>query len=458
MIHPKLFTSFAQGTITDGFSPMLEYSNISIIMKGCSSIYGAVYFAPDEVRTCCQRFFRGNQLCGDVVLLKTKGLSESEIANQIITAKENLLRLINSDLPDPCTGCHSLTEESHDLLISHISIEDSTVCNMRCTYCSPTFYGGATSTYDVSKVLTCLSSLGRLSDNCSIFWGGGEPVISDNFSSKYAQISSLDCVKSLRFFSNSLIYSQDIANALSSGEAQLTTSIDAGTEQTFSMVRKTRGLARVLSNLDQYIQSSKSPLQVTVKYILSHENSNLEELSSFISLYDDYPNLSRANLQISMDFKESTNSVPLLLSALDLFSQYSSRVEANHAYLDDHILHAISKLMVEEIFIGSPFHQRTETQRLKDLARSSNWVIVGDGSFAQYLAKSTYLASLQPPRAIVSLDSDSTGISGFPTISTDQVEPTDFIVIGSVSYRESILSKLSSASLDLSKVVTFPVF
>lgn len=437
---------------------MLQLFNMAPIMKGCSNISRAVYFAPDEVRTCCQRFFRGNELCGDVVLLKVRNLSESEIAQKIISSKQSLLQLINSDSPDPCTGCHSLNDDPESILISHISIEDSTVCNMRCTYCSPVYYGGQTSTYDVSKVLTCLSELGYLSDSCSIYWGGGEPVISQNFADKLRHIIGLQNLASLRFFSNSLIYSEELANVLSLGRGQLTTSIDAGTEATFSTVRKARNIRRVLSHLDNYISRAQNPLQVTVKYILTHENSLYDELESFISLYLSYPNLPLANLQISMDFKEATNSMALLSAALDLFYLYTSRVRGDNAYLDDHILHAISKLMVDNLFNHSSFASRPEVIRLEELARTGEWVVVGDGSFAEYLANNTYLASLKPPRAVVLLDPSSRGIAGLPSISPEEVAPSDSLVIGSVSYRDKILSKLSSALNDSTNIVNYPVF
>ena len=111
-------------------------------MLSCQSINASVYFAPKEIRTCCQRYFRKGQLMGDVKLLKTEGLTALEIARQIIAMKRRLIDDINSSNTDPCTGCHSLSLISPNILINHISIEDSTICNMRCSYCSSTYFGG----------------------------------------------------------------------------------------------------------------------------------------------------------------------------------------------------------------------------------------------------------------------------------------------------------------------------
>jgi len=425
-------------------------------MKGCTHILNAVYFAPNQIRTCCQRFFRGSELCGDVVLFSTEGLSEEQIAIKIVSSKYELLSLINSEKSDPCNGCHSLVEISGDISISHVSIEDSSVCNMRCSYCSPTYYGGFSSDYNVSKVLRILSNSGALADSVSFFWGGGEPVISKDFEYKLSEVISLPCVNSLRFFSNSLVYSNALASTLSSGKAQLTTSVDAGSENSFASVRGARSLSRVLSNLQKYIRDAKDPLQVTIKYILVHENSSYSELINFIGIYAKYPEFFSTHLQISMDFKASENTIPLLTAALDLYSLYLSAGGRN-AYLDDHILHAISRLMVTNNFT-SYLKNRPEVLRLEKIASESEWVIVGDGSFANYLASKTYLSSLKPPRACLVFSNDAMGIPNIPSIDIDGILPSDLLVIGSVSYRNKIISRLSNILSRTPNVVYFPVF
>ena len=108
-------------------------------MKSCKYIQSAIYLAPNEIRVCCQRFHMDGVLKGDVVLKK---LDENDqlTADKIIEWKKNLVSNINSGSDDRCDGCSYLIEKNWQSIeaekIDLISIEDHSLCNMKCTYCN----------------------------------------------------------------------------------------------------------------------------------------------------------------------------------------------------------------------------------------------------------------------------------------------------------------------------------
>ena len=81
---------------------------------------------------------------GDVAIVDR--VDKSLTHELIQSARKRLIENINSEKDDRCDGCNYLIEkdwpEIDNEFISTISIEDHSICNMRCTYCSDIYYGG----------------------------------------------------------------------------------------------------------------------------------------------------------------------------------------------------------------------------------------------------------------------------------------------------------------------------
>ena len=59
----------------------------------CKDIESSLYIAPNEIRSCCQRFFHKNKMRGDTKLLEIKdGITPK--ANEIKKAREDLFEKI----------------------------------------------------------------------------------------------------------------------------------------------------------------------------------------------------------------------------------------------------------------------------------------------------------------------------------------------------------------------------
>ena len=81
--------------------------------KSCIHLQHALYFGPDEIRTCCQRFFYKGKMKGDASLIEVQ---ERSLINyeQIIEAKKELIRKINANEESQCKGCPQIKSQDWD--------------------------------------------------------------------------------------------------------------------------------------------------------------------------------------------------------------------------------------------------------------------------------------------------------------------------------------------------------
>jgi MoaA/NifB/PqqE/SkfB family radical SAM enzyme len=302
----------------------------------CCDLHHSLFLAPDELRTCCKRFFRDGEMQGDVVLVKITP-NKQPTPEEILAKKRDLHKRINDGQKTPCSGCPWLTEdewpELDSLSIHNLSIEAHSVCNLKCTYCSDRYYGGKDPAYDVSKLYAELRSTGAL-DNCTMLaWGGGEPLTRPDFANNIRQFT--DDLKPTynKVFTNGILYSTELSSLLAQGRASITTSIDAGTEQTYVKVRGANRLHKVMGNLQRYL--SEGAQDVTIKYILTEDNSTFDEVSRFAELAKQFA-LHKASFQISSDFKHETLTDEAAFSAISLYLLLQ-RDGASNVFFDDHV-------------------------------------------------------------------------------------------------------------------------
>ena len=270
----------------------------------CESLHHAVYAAPDVLRHCCKRFFVDEQMKGDVEI-KNIASSVDISYEHILNEKRKLYEDINAGKETPCTGCPWLTKRdwpSFDKLnISLISVEHHTVCNLRCSYCSDMYYGGKKPSYDVKKLFENLSEGDGLSSKLSLVWGGGEPMLFGSFDSTFSFIADTYKPTNNNIFTNAVRHSPTIQKYLEKGEINITVSMDAGTAETFKLVRGRNRFTAVLENLEKYHAAGGD--NVIIKYILMPSNCSKREIMAFIGCINEY-GLEKCSFQVSTDFKD----------------------------------------------------------------------------------------------------------------------------------------------------------
>lgn len=313
----------------------------------CFDLHQSVFLAPDEIRTCCKRFFHDGELKGDVVLLKEEAQNTDTVFSydEIKTAKADLYREINRDNSDACRGCPFLEFKDWQGQplsqgIGYLSFEYHSVCNMKCSYCSETYYGGEKVHYDIAALTDSMLVNGALDNNEYIVWGGGEPLLDKQFDTILATISAQVPTVKQRVITNATRFSEPLAVLMEADRAYIVTSIDAGRDETFKQIRQYNRMDKVYKNLRAYAERAAS--NVIIKYIFLPENRSFEELSGFVELIKDNQ-LQACNFQISFDFKEE--QLPFEdLSAMVVLYSLLTQAGVRLIFFDDLIMQRLEPL------------------------------------------------------------------------------------------------------------------
>ena len=303
----------------------------------CTALHNSLYLAPDELRHCCKRFYVDGKMKGDVKIFPVTKSTDINAKN-IIKAKKKLYDEINSgEKETPCTGCPYLVKDNwpslEKLEIKHLSIESHSVCSMKCTYCNETYYGGKKANYNLEEILKNLIESKSISKELSVAWGGGEPVLLDNFDKIFEMVNEKMKPYSTMVYTNAIKYNKYIEKYLKSGKVKITTSIDAGTKETFKKIRGVKGMQKVLSNLEKYFVEAQKG--VVVKYILTDDNFSDLEIDSFLDNIKKN-NLQNCEFQISSDFGDENISKEKIFSALGLYFGLK-KLGVNYCFVDYHL-------------------------------------------------------------------------------------------------------------------------
>jgi glycosyltransferase involved in cell wall biosynthesis/sulfatase maturation enzyme AslB (radical SAM superfamily) len=324
--YARMARCFVETMTMDNLDPATRVATIDGQMKeimtqswSCTDLHHSVFLAPDQVRTCCKRFFVDGEIRGDVVLLDTKTTPDITLQH-IVAAKQDLHTAINRGEATSCSGCPFLEFKQwgaiDPLPIRYLSFEHHSVCNLRCTYCSDTYYGGAEPGYDVQGLVEGFIVDGALDPAATIVWGGGEPVADKRFAPIIEGLVARLPGLTQRVLTNSVTYSATVARLLAAGRISVTTSIDAGTRETFTKVRGRDRLAAVIRNLQRYAAAEAA--SVTIKYIFTEGNESLEECRAFVEIIR-AAELTHCNFQISHDFKSETVDEAVLVSIIAMY-------------------------------------------------------------------------------------------------------------------------------------------
>lgn len=387
------FDTMSNDNLSDNQKTEKLISDLGSTLKkswSCFDIHHSVFLAPNQIRTCCKRFFHNGSMRGDVVLMDIEDQQESITSEQVTMAKQNLYNAINKGECTDCDGCPFLEfkewQPIEPLNIKYLSLEYQSVCNLRCNYCSETYYGGAKANYNVYSLISEFVDRGQL-DNCgNVVWGGGEPVLSADFPLLMEKIVDKLPTATHRVLTNAVKFSDTISKFLRENLISVTTSIDAGSSETFKLVRGRDSLSSVMSNLKEYIDIQ--PRRVTVKYIFTDQNSELSEVEGFIKLVKDYE-LKNCNFQISSNFKDETIKLETLILMIAMYGLLT-KSGFTTVFLDDLLLHRLTDTYQESMYqnkIITKLRDINLEKTIADYVEYPNVVVWGAGWQAKYLTE-----------------------------------------------------------------------
>lgn len=364
----------------------------------CKDLENSLFLAPNEIRACCKRFFVDGNQKGDVVLLPA---DEKITYDDIVNAKEALISEINAGTSSDCAGCPYIERyavKSNINTIDYISFENFSYCNMRCTYCSPKYYGGTEAKYDSLKITDeLLNTPNGTSDNVHVVFGGGEPTLSPKFLEINRILKDHPNISKVRLLSNSLKYNKNVPSLLQNSKYQLVTSIDAGTQKMFKEIRKRGEIEDVLSNLQKYASELDDKQRLTIKYIVTSQNYDTSELISFVELLKKY-DLMSSLFQISCDFSVESPKNEMILACYHL-SSLLYKAGAAHVFFDDLIRDRVK--ITDEL--AAIIRTKIDiSERLNDLSENTFYVLWGAGLQARWILRNTFIGRKGYIKGIVS--------------------------------------------------------
>lgn len=421
----------------------------------CYDLHHGLYLSSEEVRTCCKRFFVDGKMKGDVALLTPSRYAFSEYTlNNIFNEKKKLHIEINKGDSEKCSGCDFLEFKNwNKMQLEHISFEYHSICNMKCTYCSDTYYGGKHNQYDIESLLATLID-GNYLDKCnSIVWGGGEPTLGIGFESMLQKMSHTFPSIQQRVISNATTISNSIESGLNNNSVSLVTSIDAGTEQKFFEIRQNKQFHRVLKNLKKY--SANKPENITIKYIFLDNNSDIHQIEEFVNNIISN-GLTNCNFQISYDFnKEYVSEHDLALISI----MHGLLVEQNVplVFIDDLLRLRIKNSTLNYEYL-SDILSKTKYSRFSNHPSSKKKIVIwGAGRQTDYLLNDTRFLTLYDVLYIVDNTSEKIGTTflGIKIYEPSKlINKNEKVLISAVQNSAKMKLKYIELGLDLNDLVT----
>lgn len=372
---------------TDNIKFIEELNNCFNTYLSCKDLKHSIFLGPQEIIGCCKRFFHKGRMKGDVVLLKNV---ENITLNTILDRKKQIEDLINSDSYDECEGCPYIERfsKNNNEKINYISLENFNYCNMKCSYCSPKYYGGRESSYDSDNIILDLVNSKILDDNVHVVWGGGEPTLSLKFNNITSNLLNCDKINKIRVLSNSLKFSNDLYNVASNKKIRIVTSIDAGTQTQFQKIRGKGNLIQVLENLQKYNTQIPDSENLTLKYIITDDNFHSDEIQEFVKLVKKYK-FENNFIQISCNFSYEKLENKIIFAIYELAARLLNN-GFNFIYFDDLIRdrlilnNNISDEIINYLNKNNIFHENILSYH------SSKYTILwGDGYQSKWIKNNT---------------------------------------------------------------------
>ena len=426
--------------------------------KSCKDLESSMYIAPNEIRSCCQRFFYKGKIRGDAKLLDIENGTTPK-SNDIALARKKLFNDIQGDKSESCLGCpfiyNSKEKPNFNSEIKHLSIEHHSVCNLRCSYCSEIYYGGKRSKYNIVEFIKYLSDSKAFKDCKQVVWGGGEPTLDKSFElivkeiDRYANPNIYH-----RVFTNSVRYHEAITEFLKKGLIKIVTSIDAGTREKFKEVRGRDRFYNVFENLQKY--SSINPNKITIKNILTEENLNEDELNNFVLNCIKY-DLKNCCYQISMNYKYENLELNYLKSITYLMGVLKKN-NIKKFFCDDHVVARFKKLNnVDKSILKNYLKDKKFDDVILGDEAIKNLNIFGVGDIAENLLKK---ASIDKKTCNIELfDNDpkkiGTSLNGIKIKNPNEILKNDYkIYISAAQSYDEIHSSLIKLKIDTKRIIS----
>ena len=253
--------------------------------KGCGYLGNHMLYRENSFSPCCS--------VGQGPRIETSGPIRDRLAQwQEYTTK--LVDDVRHERPNDCQKCHLLKDGfwRKPVKLNRFTFgvfNRSNICNFKCIYCQFNKQSNTLKkTVDGNSVYEILQELSEIpecnTEELAIQFGNGE-FCANKHCDEILDIF-LQTKWKMNLFSNCSIYKEKLEALMASGRIlSLTTSIDAGTRETFKKIKQRDMFYRVIENLKKY-PVNKTILHV--KYIfLEGVNDNETDIDSYYEIVKD---------------------------------------------------------------------------------------------------------------------------------------------------------------------------
>ncbi len=212
---------------------------------------------------------------------------------QLLAARQAIVHQNQGAGHPACRGCPQLTRQHKVTCTSKLTWLGLTSwlgCNLACSYCwlqwdpkSPrnSVASGHTrkNGYNIEGPVRQLMQAGLLAADVTVDWGGGgEPIMQPVFPSLFTIFANFGAVQWLH--SNGTVLPAAVRNrSIDCSRVRILCSVDAGTPETYLLLKGKDRLREVWSHLHAY---ARAGAQVYAKYIVMRENCGHADLSGFV--------------------------------------------------------------------------------------------------------------------------------------------------------------------------------
>ena len=245
-----------------------------------------------------------------------------EVVARFIKQRDELINKIRNGETTPCDGCPELQKDRWDpeKKVRTIAFSLQFPCNYACSYCHSRNmrnivseeYDREINSFDFAAVLRELDRTGNLALETPIELSAGEITINPRKAEIYDVIRDYPVM----FFTNAYLYDERIAEHIARDKRSfINCSVDAGTRDTYRLVKGMDGFEKVRGNLYRY--SVKNGGRLQLKYIILNENCSRADLDGFVELCR-YCNAEAARISTNMFYDLSNLPDEIINAAIYL--------------------------------------------------------------------------------------------------------------------------------------------
>ncbi len=243
----------------------------------------------EDIKMCCLNCHEGG---GRQILIDNyKG--ERIDWNKFFKQKREMRELNKKGIIlERCKGCILLQEKEWDDedYISFMVFNHWTQCNCKCRYCftnEQSDFFNQRKNYNMYPVIKELADMGMIRGGGEIGFGGGEPALLPEFEDLVNLLLDCGC-DNIRVHSSGVKYSPAVERGLKESKLMLITSVDSGTPETYTNIKRVNHFNKVWENLAMYAsKQGENKYKVKTKYIIyPGYNDNKEEIDKFFELTD----------------------------------------------------------------------------------------------------------------------------------------------------------------------------